>query len=112
MLIATAWIMLTAQASTAAIWMKISWYGYHGRDIPELSVQDKILSDKVFFAQGLLYNPVLGLVKWSIILFLIRLDDRRRYVRWTLITLQVFNIAHLVSVFLVVVFQCSPVHMY
>ena len=112
MLIVTAWIISTAQVCTAAIWRKITWYGYHGRDIPELSVQDKILSDKVFFAQGLLYNPVLGLVKWSIILFLIRLDDRRRYVRWTLITLQVFNIAHLVSVFLVVVFQCSPVHMY
>jgi len=92
--------------------MKITWYGYHTRDVPELSVQDKILSDKVFFAQGLLYNPVLGLVKWSIILFLLRLDDRRRYIRWTLIALQVFNIAHMVSVFLVVVFQCSPVHMY
>jgi hypothetical protein len=92
--------------------MKIAWYGYHTRDVPELSQQDKILSDKIFFAQGLLYNPVLGLVKWSIILFLIRLDDRRRYIRWTLIALQVFNVAHMVAVFLVVIFQCSPVNMY
>lgn len=92
--------------------MKITWYGYHTRDVPELSEQDKILSDKVFFAQGLLYNPVLGLVKWSIILFLTRLDDWRRNFRWTLVALQVFNVAYMVSVFLVVVFQCSPVHMY
>ena len=92
--------------------MKLTWYGYHTRDVPELSMQDRILSDKVFFAQGLLYNPVLGLVKWSIILFLIRLDDRRRHIRLTLLILQVFNIAHMISVLLVVVFQCSPVHMY
>lgn len=92
--------------------MKISWYGYRTVDVPELSVEDRILSDKVFFAQGLLYNPVLGLVKWSIILFLLRLDDARKSIKWTLWGLLVFNIAHMVSVFLVVVFQCSPVHMY
>jgi hypothetical protein len=66
----------------------------------------------VFFAQGLLYNPVLDLVKWSIILFLIRLDDQRRCIRWALSVLQVFNMAHVVSVFMVVVFQCWPVHRY
>lgn len=92
--------------------MKITWYGYHKRDVPELSMQKKILSDKVFFAQGLLYNPILGLVKWWIILFLLRLDDRRQYIRWTLVSLQLLNVAHMVAVFLVVMFQCSPVHMY
>jgi hypothetical protein len=92
--------------------MKVTWYGYHTRDVPKLDLQDKVLADKVFFAQGLLYNPVLGLVKWSIISFLLRLDDRRKGIRWTLLSLQAFNLAHMISVFLVVVFQCSPANMY
>lgn len=82
------------------------------QDVPELSIEDRVFSDKVFFAQGLLYNPVLGLVKWSIILFLLRLDDQRKSIKWTLWGLLMFNLAHMISVFLVVVFQCSPVHMY
>jgi hypothetical protein len=92
--------------------MKITWYGYHKTDVPELDLQDKIIADKLFFAQGLLYDPVLGLVKWSIILFLLRLDDRRKGIWWTLMSLQAFNLAHMISVFLVVVFQCSPADMY
>lgn len=92
--------------------MKVTWYGYRATDVPTLSLRDKIFADKVFFTQGLLYNPVLGLVKWSIIIFLMRLEDRRKIIRRTLWGLLVINIAHMVSVFLVVVFQCSPVHMY
>lgn len=111
-LIILAWIISVAQAGTAVVWMKVTWYGYRTRDVPDLSLDDKILSDKVFFAQGLLYNPVLGLVKWSVILFLMRLDDARLSIKWTLRGLFVFNLAHMISVFLVVVFQCSPVHMY
>jgi hypothetical protein len=92
--------------------MRVTWYGYRAADVPALSLHDKIFADKVFFTQGLLYNPVLGLVKWSVVIFLMRLGDRRKMIRWTLWGLLVFNLAHMVSVFLVVVFQCSPVHMY
>ena len=108
----TAWTISVAQAAVATVWMKVTWYGYRTRDIPMLSLQDKIFADKVFFTQGLLYNPVLGLVKWSIIIFLMRLEDRRKTIKWTLRGLLAFNLAHMISVFLVVVFQCSPVHMY
>jgi len=96
----------------ATVWMKVTWYGYRMKDVPTLSVGEKIFADKMFFTQGLLYNPVLGLVKWSIIVFLMRLEDRRKIIKWTLWGLLVFNLAHMVSVFLAVVFQCSPVHMY
>ena len=108
----TAWTISVAQAVVATVWMRVTWYGYRAADVPTLSLPDKIFADKVFFTQGLLYNPVLGLVKWSIIIFLMRLEDRRKMTRWTLWGLLVFNLAHMVSVFLVVVFQCSPVHMY
>lgn len=111
-LVIIAWTISVAQAITAATWMKITWYGYRTEDLPEFSVEDRVLADKVFFAQGLLYNPVLGLVKWSILLFLLRLEDQRKSINWTLWALLVFNLMHMVSVFLVVVFQCSPVHMY
>lgn len=71
-----------------------------------------VLSAKLNFAQGLIYNPILGCVKFAIILFLLRLDDKRRWIRWTLWGLFVFNAGHLIAVFLVVIFQCTPVHMY
>ena len=81
-------------------------------DAPILSLEERILSAKLGFAVGLIYNPILGFVKFAIILFLLRLDDKRRGIVWTLWGLFVFNAFHLIAVFLVVVFQCTPVHMY
>lgn len=77
-LIFIAWAIDVAQTGTAAAWMKATWYGYHSSDVPDFTVEQQVHQAKIMLVQGLLYNPVLGLVKWSIIVFLMRLDDKRK----------------------------------
>lgn len=58
---------------------------------------------------GLVYNPVLAFVKQSVLLFILRiagLDNRVRWISWLTSFL---NMAEMAAVFLVVIFQCSPV---
>ena len=102
-LVVLAWAISVAQTGTAAAWMKASWYGYRSSDVPALSVDQQIFASKMMFVEGLLYNPVLGLVKWSIIVFLMRLDDKRRSIRFILWALLVVNIGHMIAVFFGVV---------
>lgn len=77
-LIFIAWAIDVAQTGTAAAWMKATWYGYHSSDVPEFTVEQQVHQANIMLVQGLLYNPVLGLVKWSIIVFLMRLGDKRK----------------------------------
>ncbi|KAI7084716.1 hypothetical protein KC356_g6510 [Hortaea werneckii] len=111
-LVFIAWAIDVAQTGTAAAWMKATWYGYHSSDVPDFTVEQQVHQAKIMLVQGLLYNPVLGLVKWSIIVFLMRLDDKRKIIKWTLRILLAVNLGHLISVFFGVLLQCSPVHMY
>ncbi|KAI7490742.1 hypothetical protein KC351_g442 [Hortaea werneckii] len=111
-LVFIAWAIDVAQTGTAAAWMKATWYGYHSSDVPDFTVEQQVHQAKIMLVQGLLYNPVLGLVKWSIIVFLMRLDDKRKIIKWTLRILLAVNLGHLIAVFFGVLFQCSPVHMY
>ena len=59
-----------------------------------------------------LYNPILALVKSSILFFLLRLGGHRRRIRWAILSLNTFNLAMMVAVFLVVIFQTMPVRAY
>jgi hypothetical protein len=86
--------------------------GYHIWDVPELTIEDQVYASKLSMAQQLLYNPILCLVKASIMVFLMRLGDQRRLIRYSLNTFFVFNIGHMVAVFIGVLTQCLPIHMY
>lgn len=58
---------------------------------------------------GAVYNPVLAFVKQSVLLFILRiagLDMRVRFVSWLT---SFVNMAEMIVVFLVVLFQCAPV---
>lgn len=60
-----------------------------------------------------LYNPILALVKTSVLLFLLRLGaGLMPGVRWTIHAVNAFNILQAVATFLVTVFQCTPVSYY
>lgn len=111
-MVLAAWAIALAQTSVNTVSMKATHYGYRSKDVPSFSVKERVYHSKLGFATGLLYNPVLGLVKWAIILFLLRLGDQRPQIRWTLYFLLAFNISHMLSVFLVVCFQCTPAHMF
>lgn len=61
------------------------------------------------YAVQILYNPILALVKSSVLIFLSRLfgqkDGVRRFIFW----LNVANIAQMVAVFLAIMLQCLPI---
>ena len=60
------------------------------------------------FAVQLLYNPILALVKASILLFLLRLFGQKRGVRQYIACVNAANAAHMVAVLFAIVFQCTP----
>lgn len=57
----------------------------------------------------LLYNPILALVKASVLLFLGRLFGQKRGARRYILAVGAANGAHAVAVLGVVAFQCTPV---
>lgn len=59
-----------------------------------------------------LYNPILAMVKSSILFFLLRLGGQRRSIRWSIHALNIFNLVMMVAVFLTVIFQTMPVRAY
>ena len=88
-----AWALAVAYAGVVYHWIQVNWFGYHVWDIPAhvRTVENQVLSSKLNMAQQLLYNPILGIVKASIILFLLRLGDRRPIIKYGLIAFFLFK---------------------
>ncbi|KAF4301087.1 hypothetical protein GTA08_BOTSDO07181 [Botryosphaeria dothidea] len=105
-----AWLLVVGQ--TYAVWMytKVTMQGYHVADIPKMSIERQILGQQYNLANQLLYHPILSIVKASVILFLLRIDDKRRRVDWSLRGLFVFNLALMIGTFFADLFQCTPFH--
>ena len=107
-----AWALAIANAGITYRYALVRHTGYHIWDVPERTVEVQISSAKLSMAQQLSYNPSLCLVKASIILFLMRLGDQRKSIRYSLTGFFIFNIGHMIAVFFGVLMQCLPIHMY
>lgn len=59
-----------------------------------------------------LYNPILALVKSSVLIFLLRLGGHRRSIRWSIYALNAFNLAQMFAIFITVLCQTIPVRAY
>ena len=57
----------------------------------------------------ILYNPILALVKSSVLIFMSRLFGQKDWVRRFLLWLNVANISQMVAAFFAIVLQCLPV---
>lgn len=88
-----AWALAVAYAGVVYYWIQVNFFGYHVWEVPNhvLAEDNQILSSKLNMAQQLLYNPILGIVKASIILFLLRMGDRRLIIRYGLIAFFIFK---------------------
>ncbi|KAE8388500.1 hypothetical protein BDV23DRAFT_195087 [Aspergillus alliaceus] len=105
--IVVAWSLAIGQTYTVWMYTKLTYSRYHSSDVSPLSIQEKIIGQKYNLANQLLYNPILAIVKASVIVFLFRLEDRRRIVRWNLHALSAVNLGLLLSIFLSDLFQCK-----
>jgi hypothetical protein len=110
--IVIAWSLAVGQAVMAYLFSLKSWQGYHYYDISPLSVEDRMQASKYDLANQLLYNSILALVKASIIFFLWRLEDRRKVIRWSLISFFILNFGLAISTFVADLCQCTPVSYY
>ncbi|RDW94961.1 hypothetical protein BP5796_00724 [Coleophoma crateriformis] len=102
-------IVYWAETYTSIKLVKTLYIGYHIWDIPAPPVFDSILGDKYSYATQLLYNPILALIKTSILLFLLRLTGQKSAVRKSIYALLVLNNLMMVTVFLLTTFQCLPI---
>lgn len=57
----------------------------------------------------ILYNPILALVKSSVLIFLSRLFGQKDWIRRFLLWLNVANISQMVAVFFAITLQCLPI---
>lgn len=64
---------------------------------------------KFNYAVQVLYNPILAIIKASVLLFLLRLVGQKKSIRYSIWALFVLNLALMIAVFVLVIFQCSPV---
>ncbi|KAL2201834.1 CFEM domain-containing protein [Sarocladium strictum] len=101
--------MLDSLAETAVsyIFMRKNFIGVHGVDIPPWFDRQEALRWN-YMVQAL-YNPILALVKTSVLLFLLRISGQNKRVRMYIHALNAFNIALMIAIFFVVIFQCTPV---
>ncbi|KAJ1323588.1 alpha-methylacyl-CoA racemase [Microdochium nivale] len=88
--------------------MKYNYIGIHIWDVP--FTNDPKPGMIFNFAVQVAYNPILALVKTSILLFLLKLSGvQKPLVRWSIHALNALNISMMIAIFIVVIFQCSPV---
>lgn len=85
-----------------------TYQGYHLADIPKMSTKDQVRGQKYNLANQLLYNPILALVKASVIMFLLRIGDAKPIAKRSLWVALGLNIALAIAIFFADAFQCTP----
>ncbi|KAF7553344.1 hypothetical protein G7Z17_g3728 [Cylindrodendrum hubeiense] len=89
------------------MYVRLAYVGFHNKEVPE--VYDLAASLWWFYFAQMVYNPILALVKASVLVFLYRLGGQKQKVRWSIHALSAFNAAHAVAVFFVALLQCLPI---
>lgn len=87
------------------MFMKLNYWGWHKADVPDFDPRAGYWWN---FLVQMFYNPVLALVKASILVFLLRLGGHKQSVRYAIHALNIFNALHAVAIFFTALFQCIP----
>ncbi|KAI1128061.1 hypothetical protein F5Y10DRAFT_182181 [Nemania abortiva] len=101
--------MVLSMLETAASYMfiKTNFIGIRWQDIPP---HDPIPGLVWNYAIEILYNPILALVKTSILLLLLRLFGQKPGVKRFIIWINTANLGMMIAVFLATVLQCIPIN--
>lgn len=94
-----------AQAVSVYFTIKTAYLGIHIEDVPE---HDPTVPLRWQFIIQLWYSPILGAVKASILLFMLRLTSHMTRIKWTIHALNALNLGMVTAIFLVVMVQCGP----
>ncbi|KAF2875205.1 hypothetical protein BDV95DRAFT_450962, partial [Massariosphaeria phaeospora] len=85
----------------------LSYTGYYPWKIPRgaLNVHE---ARKWRFINAVIYNPIIGLIKISFLLTLIKLQSPNRYIRLALWSIMVLTFMTMISGPLIIIFECWP----
>ncbi|KAI1091198.1 hypothetical protein F5B19DRAFT_288138 [Rostrohypoxylon terebratum] len=89
--------------------MKTLFIGIHYYDVP--TPFDPTEGLIWIYVVGAVYQPILTLVKQSVLVFLLRFSGVKSGVRYVVWGTIVFNTLLMVAVFVAVIFQCTPIEM-
>jgi hypothetical protein len=87
--------------------MKLLYIGIHYWDVP--TNYDPTSGLLWVYIVGAVYNPILAIVKQSVLIFLLRLGGPKTGVRTAVWIVSALNVTEMIAVFLVVIFQCNPI---
>lgn len=110
------WLATAAMAFSVALtvpyymFIKYEYVGFQTADLPPTYDIEPMLFWN--WVMQVLYNPILALVKSSVLIFLLRLGGHRRSIRFAIYGLNVFNLTMMIAVFLTVIFQTIPINAY
>ncbi|KAI1480258.1 hypothetical protein K445DRAFT_24461 [Daldinia sp. EC12] len=96
-----------AETGCSYMAMRTAFLGVHVYDIPRTA--DVSLGMYWNYVIQILYNPILALVKCSVLTFLLRIGGQRRQIRYSIHALNIFTIGLMIAIFVTVIFQCSPI---
>ncbi|KAM3086177.1 hypothetical protein ACMFMG_000315 [Clarireedia jacksonii] len=102
-----AWVFSVAETVAIYGFTKIAHLGYHIADLAKFQV-DIPTQMKWSMFDSLCYNPILGMIKASMILLYLRLGGIRVGVRIASYVLLAINFGLIIAIFFVDMFQCIP----
>ncbi|KAK3375397.1 hypothetical protein B0H63DRAFT_563309 [Podospora didyma] len=105
-LICIAMLMSVAETVISYFFIKTNFVGIRPEQVPLHDPTEALIWS---YAVQILYNPVLALVKSSVLIFLSRLFGQKDGVRRFLLWLNVANISQMVAVFFAITLQCLPI---
>ncbi|KAL1962677.1 hypothetical protein VTN77DRAFT_9311 [Rasamsonia byssochlamydoides] len=106
-LILAAYILALGETVTSWYYIKTNYVGIHIWEVPK---DYDVKKGQIWnYANQLLYNPILSLVKISVLIFLLRLDSRSRLVHHLIWGTLWFTALLCIAILLADLFQCHPV---
>ncbi|ROW05705.1 hypothetical protein VMCG_05214 [Cytospora schulzeri] len=109
-LITAAMVLSIAFMPVTYYYFKYSYAGFPTSRIPK--AYDPTPALFWTWIVGLLYNPILALVKSSVLVFMQRIAGHKTEVMWAIYVINTINVCLMVAVFLVVIFQTTPIAAY
>ncbi|KAK1751626.1 hypothetical protein QBC47DRAFT_307527 [Echria macrotheca] len=99
-------LMSVAQTVISYFFIKTNFVGFSPDQIPPHDATEGLIWQ---YAVQILYNPILALVKSSVLIFLSRLFGQKRGLLRVLLWLNIANVAQMVAVFFAITLQCLPI---
>ncbi|OAG04296.1 uncharacterized protein CC84DRAFT_1246214 [Paraphaeosphaeria sporulosa] len=89
------------------MYIKLGYFGWRHEDVPKDYEPSQGLY--WFYIAQLFYNPILALVKCSILVFILHIGRTRKGLPWMVYTGLAITVLHAISVFFAVLFSCVPI---